>query len=126
MTPFLLDHIYRASGGASLEANVSAVRNNVAVAGADRPGLRRARGVSRPLAVVVGDVINDIVVRPLGPMAVGHGHPFARRGAAGRIRRQPGGLAGGPRRRASVSWGGPAGRTPPCTGPPSSATASRR
>jgi len=32
VTPFLLDHIYRASGGASLEANVSAVRNNVAVA----------------------------------------------------------------------------------------------
>jgi pseudouridine-5'-phosphate glycosidase len=33
VTPFLLDHIYRASGGASLEANVWAVRNNVAVAG---------------------------------------------------------------------------------------------
>jgi pseudouridine-5'-phosphate glycosidase len=32
VTPFLLDHIYRASGGASLEANVAAVRNNVAVA----------------------------------------------------------------------------------------------
>ena len=38
VTPFLLDHIYRASGGASLEANVSAVRNNVAVAG----GIARA------------------------------------------------------------------------------------
>jgi pseudouridine-5'-phosphate glycosidase len=34
VTPFLLDHIYRASGGASLEANVHAVRNNVALAGA--------------------------------------------------------------------------------------------
>jgi pseudouridine-5'-phosphate glycosidase len=33
VTPFLLDHIYRASGGASLEANVWAVRNNVVVAG---------------------------------------------------------------------------------------------
>jgi pseudouridine-5'-phosphate glycosidase len=33
VTPFLLDHIYRASGGASLEANIWAVRNNVAVAG---------------------------------------------------------------------------------------------
>jgi pseudouridine-5'-phosphate glycosidase len=32
VTPFLLDHIYRASGGASLEANLAAVRNNVAVA----------------------------------------------------------------------------------------------
>jgi pseudouridine-5'-phosphate glycosidase len=32
VTPFLLDHIYRSSGGASLEANVWAVRNNVAVA----------------------------------------------------------------------------------------------
>ena len=32
VTPFLLDHIYRASHGASLEANVWAVRNNVAVA----------------------------------------------------------------------------------------------
>jgi pseudouridine-5'-phosphate glycosidase len=32
VTPFLLDHIYRASQGASLEANVWAVRNNVAVA----------------------------------------------------------------------------------------------
>jgi len=32
VTPFLLDHIYTASGGASLEANVWAVRNNVALA----------------------------------------------------------------------------------------------
>jgi pseudouridine-5'-phosphate glycosidase len=32
VTPYLLDHIYRASHGASLEANVWAVRNNVAVA----------------------------------------------------------------------------------------------
>jgi pseudouridylate synthase len=32
VTPFLLDHIYRASRGASLEANVWAVRNNVALA----------------------------------------------------------------------------------------------
>jgi len=31
--------------------------------------------VSRPLAVVVGDVINDIVVRPLGPLAVGTDTP---------------------------------------------------
>jgi pseudouridine-5'-phosphate glycosidase len=34
VTPFLLDHIYRASGGASLEANVWAVRNNVTLAAA--------------------------------------------------------------------------------------------
>jgi pseudouridine-5'-phosphate glycosidase len=33
VTPFLLDHIYLASSGASLEANVWAVRNNVALAG---------------------------------------------------------------------------------------------
>jgi pseudouridine-5'-phosphate glycosidase len=32
VTPFLLDHIYRSSKGASLEANVWAVRNNVALA----------------------------------------------------------------------------------------------
>jgi pseudouridine-5'-phosphate glycosidase len=32
VTPFLLDHIYLASGGASLEANIWAVRNNVALA----------------------------------------------------------------------------------------------
>lgn len=32
VTPFLLDHIYVASGGASLEANIWAVRNNVALA----------------------------------------------------------------------------------------------
>ena len=32
VTPFLLDHIYRASGGASLEANVWAVRHNATVA----------------------------------------------------------------------------------------------
>ncbi|GAA2810677.1 pseudouridine-5'-phosphate glycosidase [Saccharopolyspora taberi] len=31
-TPFLLDHIRRATGGRSLEANVAAYRNNVAVA----------------------------------------------------------------------------------------------
>lgn len=34
VTPFLLDHMQRASGGASLEANVAAVRNNVLVAAA--------------------------------------------------------------------------------------------
>jgi pseudouridine-5'-phosphate glycosidase len=32
VTPFLLDHVYLASGGASLEANIWAVRNNVALA----------------------------------------------------------------------------------------------
>ena len=32
VTPFLLDHIYVASGGASREANIWAVRNNVALA----------------------------------------------------------------------------------------------
>ncbi|MGA3354505.1 MAG: pseudouridine-5'-phosphate glycosidase [Acidimicrobiales bacterium] len=32
VTPFLLDHLYRASGGASLEANIWAVRNNVTLA----------------------------------------------------------------------------------------------
>jgi len=34
VTPYLLAHIYRASGGASLEANVAAVRNNAALAAA--------------------------------------------------------------------------------------------
>lgn len=34
VTPFLLDHMQRASSGASLEANVAAVRNNVVVAAA--------------------------------------------------------------------------------------------
>jgi pseudouridine-5'-phosphate glycosidase len=34
VTPYLLDHVYRESGGASLEANISAVRNNVTVAAA--------------------------------------------------------------------------------------------
>jgi pseudouridine-5'-phosphate glycosidase len=32
VTPFLLDHVYLASGGASLEANIWAVRSNVALA----------------------------------------------------------------------------------------------
>jgi pseudouridine-5'-phosphate glycosidase len=32
LTPFLLDHLQRATGGASLAANIAAVRNNVAVA----------------------------------------------------------------------------------------------
>ena len=32
VTPFLLDHVYVASGGASLEVNIWAVRNNVALA----------------------------------------------------------------------------------------------
>ncbi len=32
VTPFLLDHLQRESGGATLEANIAAVRNNVAVA----------------------------------------------------------------------------------------------
>jgi pseudouridine-5'-phosphate glycosidase len=34
VTPYLLAHIYQASGGASLEANVAAVRNNAALAAA--------------------------------------------------------------------------------------------
>jgi pseudouridine-5'-phosphate glycosidase len=34
VTPYLLAHIYRASGGASLEANVAAVRNNATLAAA--------------------------------------------------------------------------------------------
>ena len=34
VTPFLLDHMQRASGGASLDANIAAVRNNVVVAAA--------------------------------------------------------------------------------------------
>jgi pseudouridine-5'-phosphate glycosidase len=34
VTPFLLDHLQRASGGASLEANIAAVRSNVSVAAA--------------------------------------------------------------------------------------------
>jgi pseudouridine-5'-phosphate glycosidase len=34
VTPFLLDHIYRGSKGASLEANLAAVRNNVRLAAA--------------------------------------------------------------------------------------------
>jgi pseudouridine-5'-phosphate glycosidase len=33
VTPFLLDHFHRASAGASLEANIRAVRSNVALAG---------------------------------------------------------------------------------------------
>ncbi len=32
LTPYLLDHLQRATGGASLAANIAAVRNNVAVA----------------------------------------------------------------------------------------------
>jgi len=32
VTPFLLDQVYLASKGASLEANISAVRNNVSLA----------------------------------------------------------------------------------------------
>lgn len=34
VTPFLLDHLQRSSGGRSLEANIAAVRNNVLVAAA--------------------------------------------------------------------------------------------
>ncbi len=34
VTPFLLDHLQRSSGGRSLEANIAAVRNNVRVAAA--------------------------------------------------------------------------------------------
>ncbi|MGH8987750.1 MAG: pseudouridine-5'-phosphate glycosidase, partial [Acidimicrobiales bacterium] len=43
VTPFLLDHLRRGSGGASLEANVAAVRNNVRVAAA----IARAFAASR-------------------------------------------------------------------------------
>ena len=43
VTPFLLDHLYQASGGASLEANIWAVRNNVAWRhGSPVPGPRPA------------------------------------------------------------------------------------
>lgn len=43
VTPFLLDHLQRASRGESLEANIAAVRNNVLVAAA----IARARAASR-------------------------------------------------------------------------------
>ncbi|MGH9293763.1 MAG: pseudouridine-5'-phosphate glycosidase [Acidimicrobiales bacterium] len=43
VTPFLLDHIERASGGASLQANLAAVRNNVQVAA----GIARLWAASR-------------------------------------------------------------------------------
>lgn len=46
VTPFLLDHVQRATGGASLEANVQAVTGNVHVAGAVAVA-RARRGASR-------------------------------------------------------------------------------
>ncbi len=46
VTPFLLDHIQRATGGASLEANVVAVTGNVALAGAIATAL--ASGLTAP------------------------------------------------------------------------------
>jgi pseudouridylate synthase len=44
VTPFLLDHIQRATGGASLEANVAAVTGNVALAGAIATALAASPG----------------------------------------------------------------------------------
>lgn len=42
VTPFLLDHIQRVTGGASLDANVAAVTGNVALAGRIATALARA------------------------------------------------------------------------------------
>lgn len=48
ITPFLLDHIQRATGGRSLEVNVAVYRNNVAVAGEIARALAsRAPGAAR-------------------------------------------------------------------------------
>ena len=55
------------------------------VGGTDRAGLGRDRRVTRPpVVVVVGDVINDIIVRPQGPIDVGTDTPSE-------IERSPGG-----------------------------------
>ena len=66
VTPFLLDYFHRETGGASLEANVRLVLRNAELAAPDRGG---PGGVSS--AIVLGDVMVDVVARLAGPVAVG-------------------------------------------------------
>ena len=78
VTPFVLDHLHRASEGATLAVNVRLVLRNAELAGADRRRPRRGGPLSSdPRVVVVGDVATDVV-------AVLSGEPRPRLGPAGR------------------------------------------
>ena len=60
-----------------------------------------------PQVIVVGDVINDVVVRPRGSVEVGTDTPVGHRAVAGRLGRQSGGVDGGTER--GVRFAGRAG-----------------
>ncbi|GAA3238685.1 hypothetical protein GCM10020256_59190 [Streptomyces thermocoprophilus] len=72
VTPFLLDHLVRHTDGASLSANLAAVRGNVRLAG--RIAAAWAGGVTggpHGALLVVGDVVTDVVALHRGPLATG-------------------------------------------------------
>ena len=85
ITPFLLEYLVRGTDGASLEANLAAVRGNARARRRDRrvlgPGgsaAARGRGPIRhwlhaaaSVAAGVGDVVTDVVARHADPPAVG-------------------------------------------------------
>ena len=71
VTPFLLLRIVELSGGRSLEVNLDLARNNVRVAGEIATAWAAEPRMSDALPagiLVVGDVIDDTVVIPSGPI----------------------------------------------------------
>ena len=102
VTPFVLDHLHRASEGATLAVNVRLVLRNAELAGQIAAALAAGGPLSSdPRVVVVGDVATDVVAvlagdagARLGPAGV---HPQPRR-RRGRERRGAPGAAGRPRR----------------------------
>ena len=63
VTPFLLDHLHRATDGRSLEVNIARRARQRRGGRRDRGGLGGALVI-----LVVGDVMDDLIVRPLGPL----------------------------------------------------------
>ena len=84
VTPFVLDHLHRASEGATLAVNVRLVLRNAELAGQIAAALR-AR-LAALTVVVVGDVATDVVVVLAGDPAPGSDRPASistRGGGAG-------------------------------------------
>ena len=70
VSPFLLAAMVEQTGGLSLEVNLAHRRAQRRRRRADRGGLGRPRAVTGRRVLVVGDVVDDVLVRPLGATAV--------------------------------------------------------
>ena len=96
MTPFLLSYLVEHTEGASLEANLAAVRGNVDLAG--RIAAAYAGRLMTGRLLVVGDVVTDIVAVPAAPPAPDTDTTAAIRTPTRRFRREHRGMGGSQRR----------------------------